>query len=428
MKKCLTLAVFALATSVLFGYEASVDNFVANSGQRIAVPVRFDTVCGASHVGVRVAYDPQVLVLVKAEEGDLTATLDDDFIVVGDAQGGAVSVSAFGTENVAAEVGGTLATLIFEVREGTQGLYSDVAVSDVRVGEKTGVKDITVGNAVTARSGMVRVVGESAAVERLGDNAQIICADVRCGSLVLRSGDAIQASGSQTAIAVSEAVSSEGTVRVLPPITGWSRGKYAILSTTTAGLQLALEGLNGATATCGFETEGGITTYTVEIATGEVPVVCEGETLAAEDRNRIRKAIVDAGRMPEGVKGIAVAGPSGNVGLIADLGIAPAVGAVDANGILNVTYSMPTITITSFDPKSGVVGIKVVPGTGNAIVSTIATGYVHVYGSSTLGEEMQRLETLEFDLTPYLKTETRGEAALTVDLGTHSFLRVKVAP
>ena len=75
MRKLLALAVFALVSSVLFGYEASVDNFVANPGQRIAVPVRFDTVRGASHVGVRVAYDPPVLVLVKTEEGGLTVDL-----------------------------------------------------------------------------------------------------------------------------------------------------------------------------------------------------------------------------------------------------------------------------------------------------------------------------------------------------------------
>ena len=110
------------------------------------------------------------------------------------------------------------------------------------------------------------------------------------------------------------------------------------------------------------------------------------------------------------------------------MGIAPAVGTVDGNDVLNVTYSMPTISITSFDSTSGVIGIKVVPGTGNAIVSTVATGYVHVYGSAKLGEAMQRLETLKFDLTPYLKTETKGEATLTVDLGTHSFLKVMVAP
>ena len=157
------------------------------------------------------------------------------------------------------------------------------------------------------------------------------------------------------------------------------------------------------------------------------PIVCEGETLTAEELKRIRKAIVDANGMAEGVKGILISGPTGNIGLIADLGIAPSVGMIDADGVLNVTYSMPKITITSFDHKRGVIGIKVVPGTGNEIVSTIATGYVHVYGSSELGEDMQKLKTIEFDLTPYLKSESKGEASLTVELGSHSFFKVQVA-
>ena len=31
-----------------------------------------------------------------------------------------------------------------------------------------------------------------------------------------------------------------------------------------------------------------------------------------------------------------------------------------------------------------------------------------------------------FDMTPYLKEETKGEGTLTVTLGTHTFLKVKV--
>ena len=100
--------------------------------------------------------------------------------------------------------------------------------------------------------------------------------------------------------------------------------------------------------------------------------------------------------------------------------------AVDSHGILNVTYSMPTITITSFDPKTGVVRIKVVSGEGNKIVSEIATGYVHVYGSSNLADKMKLISKVGFDLTPYLKADTKGEAVLQIELGSHSFLRVKV--
>ncbi|MGN0846558.1 MAG: hypothetical protein ACI4RA_04145 [Kiritimatiellia bacterium] len=31
-----------------------------------------------------------------------------------------------------------------------------------------------------------------------------------------------------------------------------------------------------------------------------------------------------------------------------------------------------------------------------------------------------------FDLTPYLKDDTRGEGVLNVTLGTHTFLKVKI--
>ena len=79
----------------------------------------------------------------------------------------------------------------------------------------------------------------------------------------------------------------------------------------------------------------------------------------------------------------------------------------------DLTATLDDDFIVVGDAKSGVVGIKVVSGAGDAIVSTIATGYVHVYGSSRLGEEKQRLEPLEFDLSLYLKTETNGARVIT---------------
>lgn len=84
--------------------------------------------------------------------------LSDDYVVVGNEREGVVSVSAFGIDNVVTSSGGTLSTLFFKVREGTAGLYSDLAISSVSVGEKTGVKDLTVGNSVRTRNGMVRVL------------------------------------------------------------------------------------------------------------------------------------------------------------------------------------------------------------------------------------------------------------------------------
>ena len=69
---------------------------------------------------------------------------------------------------------------------------------------------------------------------------------------------------------------------------------------------------------------------------------------------------------------------------------------------------------------------KVTPGEGNQIVSEIATGYIHVYGTSDLGSKMRYISSVGFDLSPYLKPDSKGEGVLNVTLGTHTFLKVKV--
>lgn len=102
-----------------------------------------------------------------------------------------------------------------------------------------------------------------------------------------------------------------------------------------------------------------------------------------------------------------------------------AAGLSYATGTLNLTYAMPDLRITSFDARTGAVRIKVTPGAGNEIVSELATGYVHVYGTSRLKDPMRFISQVGFDLTPYLKPETKGEAVLNITLGTHTFLKVK---
>jgi hypothetical protein len=121
-----------------------------------------------------------------------------------------------------------------------------------------------------------------------------------------------------------------------------------------------------------------------------------------------------------------VKGPAGtSVALISDMGLAPAF-AIDETGTLNFTYAEPKLAITSFDAATGAVGIKVTPGEGNAIVANINTGYVHVYGTDTLGEKMKYISSVGFDMSKYLKEDTKGEGVLNVTLGTHTFLKVKV--
>ena len=76
-------------------------------------------------------------------------------------------------------------------------------------------------------------------------------------------------------------------------------------------------------------------------------------------------------------------------------------------------------------PKTGRVRIKVSPGEGNHIRSALVTGCIHVYGTSDLSEKMRYISGTAFDLTPYLRSDTKGEADLTVSLGSYTFIKVK---
>lgn len=437
MKKQMIMAAVAAAVMSGFGYQVSVGTYVSNAGvnKHVTVPVMLDNAAGLSYASATITYDPQVLVVTKVEAGTLKSVMADDFVSAD--TNGTLNVAIYGTTEKNVESGsGSIALVTFAVREGTAGLYSDLSITDVQLGEKTGVKDVTVGNPLTTVNGMVRVMASSAAVERL-ENAQTVCADTALASLKLQNGDAIQASDSQTAIVVSGAVTSEAAaIPVREPVNGWATGKYALLSTTSTGLTFALDGVTG---TFTSEVVGDVTTYyvTLQIA-GAVPVVCDDEPLEPGTMNQIRdnaelvfKGKTDAASLAlkakyENAKKIEVKGPSGSIGIIADMGISPAFGEVDETGTLHLTYAMPKLEITSFNAQTGAVRFKVTPGQGNQIVSSIATGYIHVYGTSNLAEKMKYISSVGFDLSPYLKPDTKGEGVLNVTLGTHSFLKIKV--
>ena len=436
--KVLLFVCAALAATVGFGYQVSLGTYVSNAGKQVTVPVMLDSSAGLSYASATITYDPQVLVVTKTAPGSLsslTEGFNPEFDFIAADTNGTLTVSLYGFAQSAEATAGSIASVTFAVREGTEGLYSDLALTDVQLGEKSGVKDVTVGNPLTTQNGMVRVMAASAAVERL-ENAEIICADTLLGSLKFLSGDAIQASDSLTVIVVSGSVTSETVIPVREPVNGWASGKYALLSTTTPGLSFALQGVEGELSA---EVANGITTYyaSVEVA-GELPVVCGGETLTPGTRNQIRMNVrgafegkTDAASLAlkakfESAKRIEVAGPMGSIGVIADMGISPAFGEVDETGTLKLTYAIPKLAITSFDPQTGAVRFRVTPGAGNQIVSEIATGYLHVYGTDNLCEKMKYVSKVGFDLTPYLKADTKGEGVINVTLGTHTFLKIKV--
>ncbi len=428
----------AVAAGMAGAYQISVDTYVCNPGATVTVPVMLDSAAGLSYAGATIAYDPQVLVVTKAEAGTLKALMDDDFTAVD--TNGTLSVAIFCSSDTNVVAGsGSIANITFAVRDGTAGLYSDLAVVDVQLGEKTGVLDVTVGNPARTANGMIRVVREDASVARL-DGAQTICAGTSIASLSLAAGDAILADGAQAVpIVVSGMVMSEASaIPVKAPVYGWASGTYPLLSTPKTGLTFALEGVE---AEYSAVTNGVIVTYYAAVAVaGEVPIVCDAETLSAgvkaQIRDYARQAIArldpaDATtrrirELFENGREIKVYGPgTASVALISDMGLAPAISVCGADA-LDFTYAMPTLVITSFNPATGAVGIKVTPGAGNAIVADINTAYVHVYGTARLGEDFTLIPGVGFDFSKYLRQETMGEGILYVTLGTHTFLKVKI--
>lgn len=408
-------ALFVISSSA---YQISVGTYVVNANRTVTVPIALDSAAGLSYAGASLTYDPQILVVTKVEAGTLKTIMPEDFI--SSSTNGLVNVAIFGsTATNIVNGAGTIANVTFAIRAGTEGSYSDIIVSNVDIGEYTGVKDVTVGNPVKTVNGMVRVMRTDAAVQRL-EGAQTVVADTTLGSVKLEAGDAIQASDAQTPITVTAGVTGLTTIPVVAPVNGWAGGQYALLKTPTTGLSFTLEGIEDAVFS--QEVTNGITTYYATVAMqGEVPVVCEGEEISAGTANQIRKLLGD--RLA-GMTKVNVSGPKGLVGVIADMGIAPKCSVVGTT--LNAVYSTPEIRITSFEPDTGIVRIKVRPGAGNAIVSEIATGYLHVYGTDDLAKAMVLIDKVGYDLTPYLKEATKGEAVLNVTLGTHTFLRVKV--
>ena len=163
LKKVFVFCVVGLAGLTASAYQVSVGAYVSNSGKTVTVPVVLDSAAGLSYASATLTYDPQVLVVTKAEAGSLKSLMAEDFVATD--TNGTLTVSIFGStkENVASG-SGSIANVTFAVREGTQGLYSDIAVTDVELGEKTGVKDVTAGNPVSTLNGMVRVIDRKSVV------------------------------------------------------------------------------------------------------------------------------------------------------------------------------------------------------------------------------------------------------------------------
>ena len=266
------IACLAAAAGVANGANVSVGTFVCNPGAEVRVPVAIDSAMGLSGIGVEIAYDAQVAVCTRVEAGTLSGVFDEDPLTFNDGAGKAKVVLVSAGSNIQEDIGGTVATLVFLARNGTAGQFSDITVTKVELLEESGVRDVTVGNAVTTLNGMLRVMAADASAARL-EGAQTVVAGTRLGALSLEAGDGIQAAGDGNPVVVSGEVSASDAVSVAAPDGGWDSGEYALLMTATAGLSFRCATNAGERVEVAETRAGGVSTYTLTVQAGDALAV-----------------------------------------------------------------------------------------------------------------------------------------------------------
>ena len=425
--RCFAVLCAMMVSAAAWGRTVSTGTVVANPGATVSVPVTVDDFSGASAAVATVDYDSTVLVCLGVDAGAAADAENMTYLDSGNGRVVAVFSGFAGDANAPVASRPTeLMRIRFSVRDGTQGLYSDVTLADVQFGATDGVSDLSAANPLTVVNGMVRVMSSEAEVTRL-EEAFSVWPGTALKSLTLGSGDGIKAGCA--AVRVAGAVTAFGAVRVEGPSGGWQTGRYTLLATQTEGLTFVLpDGAPGtvrpAEMTVVENRVAGVSTYYADVVVeGSVEVVAEGWELDAETAAQVREACDAAIKANPSVTRVVVKGDLEVVPVAVDLGIAPNLAVAGAE--ISATYATPTLRITEFDPKTGRVRIKVTPGEGNAIRSALATGCIHVYGTSNLAEKMRYISGTAFDLTPYLKDATKGEADLTVSMGAHTFIKVK---
>lgn len=411
MKKLLTI-VFLLSSLSVFARTVKTETFVVNSGTTVSVPLTVDDLSDVGAATFVITYDPTILVCRDVKDG---AAVKKNSLVYADSGSGQIVIVV---PKLVAEAG-TIAELNFFVRSGTEGLFSDVTIAEADFGAKDGVTDITITNPTQVVNGMIRVMSKTAAVKRL-EESFVVQAKSELGSATFGVGDAIQACADKTPIIIGN-ITAADVIPVRKPTIGWTSGRYELLTTSEKGLLLALEDID---AIVESETKDGLTTYFATVAIeGEVEIAALGGEISSETAAEVKSLLVDEIAAHPEIKKVEVKGEAEIVTIAADLGIAPSFDVLGT--VATATYRTPEIFITDFDPKTGRVGMKVVPGEGNEIRSNLAVGCIHVYGTSDLSEKMRYISGVSIDLTPYLQSSTKGEANLTVSLGSHTFIKIK---
>lgn len=423
MKRFLLLLFLPLTC---FAWTVSVDTWVCNPDASVSVPISIDDAAGLAYAAVRINYDPQVLVCLRVEKGGLDAAFDGDFLV-SDAEEGTLSVARFrASEGVAPSGGGVLARAVFAVRPGTARQYSDLAIADIRLGDETGVRDMALAGSIVPSAGMVRIFPEDGSAARL-EGAQTVAANTRLGALSLSAGDAIQASADGAPIVVSGETDAVSAIPVLPPEGGWTTGSYRLLQTATRGLAF-VSAADGATPLDVEETEAdGLRLYTLRGDTGNTIEVVSGDNdtpLCTAATSYVQRLFAEE----ETLSRVIVSGGEKNVLLASAFGISP---TVDRTGdVLRATFTTPTIDILHYAPETGVIQVRITPGTGNTIEHDLVKGVVRLCGGATpdaLSEQLQIEPTV--DSTAYLQPETQGEFTLSnakIDFGTTTFFRLAI--
>ena len=410
---------FVLVLSILFSCSVfartvAVDTYVCNPGQVVSVNVTVDDLSDVGAATFSINYDSTIVVCLGVDAGEAINGAKMTY-----ADTGAGQIVLVVPEFTA--VKGVVARVRLLAREGTQGQFSDVTVASVDFGAKDGVTDLATVNPIQVKNGMVRVVDSIASISRL-EAAFTVWPKTKVRELTLDDGDVVQAADDGEGIQVSQSVSASGAIPVRAPLYGWQTGRYTLMTTPTKNLQFSLG--DDIDAVISFETINGMTSYYADVTVeGSLEVVPETGNLEAGTIAAIRASLSSGLAAYPNVKRVVVKGEGAKIPVIVDLGIVPDIAV--SSDTATVEYKSPSLTIVAFNPKTGIVRIKVTPREGNSIRSQLVTGCIHVYGTDDLLKKMRYISQVSIDLSNYLREGTKGEADLMLTMGTHTFLKVK---
>lgn len=410
---------FVLVLSILFSCSVfarnvTVDTYVCNPGQVVSVNLTVDDLSDVGAATFSINYDSTIVVCLGVDAGEAINGAKMTYADTGSGQIVMV-VPEFTAQK------GVVARVRLLAREGTQGQFSDVTVASADFGAKDGVTDLATVNPIQVKNGMVRVVDSIASVSRL-EAAFTVWPKTKVRELTLALGDSIQASDNGEGVQVSQSVSASGAIPVRAPLYGWQTGRYTLMTTPTKNLQFSLG--DDIDAVISSETINGMTSYYADVTVeGSLEIVPETGSLETGTIAAIRASLSSGLAAYPTVKRVVVKGEGAKIPVIVDLGIVPDIAV--AGDTATVEYKSPSLTIVAFNPQTGIVRIKVTPGEGNSIRSQLVTGCIHVYGTDDLCKTMRYISQVSIDVSNYLREGTKGEADLTVTMGTHTFLKVK---